>query len=351
MQLISSGSEGLVKLWTIKTNECVKTFDQHLDKVWSIALNKNQDQLVSGGADSMINIWKDVTEAEQEQAHAAMEENIVKQQELSNLIADNKYLEAIGLAITLEQPFRVMNIMKDILLVENGTEELTKAVKSLREDQLDVILRFLVEWNTNSKNCHIAQTVLTIILKHNSPYELMNRKNMKDTVEGLLPYSEKHFQRMSRLLQQMEFIEYTWQSMKLSGPLLSIPQTVGVASEAASTSDAAMDCRLTRLGESSQESGVSGSHVDVPSIPDLSRIDGNGIDDHDSEENGSMDGISDDDVAENGHINGTDDRDTRENGHMDGTRDHECSMEETSDHAAVGGQNEMQLFEIDKEGN
>ena len=35
-----------------------------------------------------------------------------RQQELSNLITDKKYLEAIGLAITLEQPFRVMNIMK-----------------------------------------------------------------------------------------------------------------------------------------------------------------------------------------------------------------------------------------------
>ena len=34
--LILSGSEGLLKLWTIKTNECVKTFDQHLDKVSGI---------------------------------------------------------------------------------------------------------------------------------------------------------------------------------------------------------------------------------------------------------------------------------------------------------------------------
>lgn len=33
LPLIFSGSEGLLKLWTIKTNECVKTFDQHLDKV------------------------------------------------------------------------------------------------------------------------------------------------------------------------------------------------------------------------------------------------------------------------------------------------------------------------------
>ena len=34
-------------------------------------------------------------------------------------------------------------------------------------------------------------TVLSIILKNNSPYELVNRKNMKDILEGLLPYSGK----------------------------------------------------------------------------------------------------------------------------------------------------------------
>ena len=28
-----SDSEGLVKLWTIKTSECVKTLDEHTDKV------------------------------------------------------------------------------------------------------------------------------------------------------------------------------------------------------------------------------------------------------------------------------------------------------------------------------
>lgn len=261
MQLVSSGSEGLIKLWTIKTNECVKTFDQHLDKVWSIVVNKNQDQVVSGGADSVINIWKDVTEEEQEKAQAAVEENIIKQQELSNLINDKKYLEAIGLAITLDQPFRVLNIIKDILRVENGTKELTQTIKSLREDQLDIILRFLVEWNTNSKNCHAAQTVLSIILKSKSPYDLMNRSNMKDTIEALLPYSEKHFQRMSRLLQQMEFTEYTWQSMKLSGPVVAVPQTVGQVSQVASTCGAVADGRNKSLADNSPEPG-SPVHLD-----------------------------------------------------------------------------------------
>ncbi|XP_073250807.1 transducin beta-like protein 3 isoform X1 [Porites lutea] len=267
MQLISSGSEGLLKLWTIKTNECIKTFDQHLDKVWSIAVNKSQDQIVSGGADSVINVWKDVSETEKEEAQAALEENVLKQQELSNLISSKKYLEAIALAITLNQPFRVLSIIKDVLLVQNGLEELTKAVTSFREDQLDVILRFLVEWNTNSKNCHVAQTVLSIILKNKTPYELMNRPNMKETVEALIPYSEKHFQRMNRLLQQMEFIEYTWQSMKLSAPLTSLPQSIGEPSQAVSTSSGAEDCRLTRSTDNSPEDHQTSENIDLPSSP------------------------------------------------------------------------------------
>ena len=33
MQLVSSGNDGLVKVWTIRTNECVTTLDGHMDKV------------------------------------------------------------------------------------------------------------------------------------------------------------------------------------------------------------------------------------------------------------------------------------------------------------------------------
>ena len=33
MQLLSAGTDGLLKLWTIKTNDCVGTFDGHDDRV------------------------------------------------------------------------------------------------------------------------------------------------------------------------------------------------------------------------------------------------------------------------------------------------------------------------------
>lgn len=33
LEYILLGADGLVKLWTVKTNECIATYDQHEDKV------------------------------------------------------------------------------------------------------------------------------------------------------------------------------------------------------------------------------------------------------------------------------------------------------------------------------
>src|ERR1700694_5034736 len=48
-QLVSAGGDGLVKVWTIKSGECDTTLDNHSDRVWSLALARDEDILVSGG--------------------------------------------------------------------------------------------------------------------------------------------------------------------------------------------------------------------------------------------------------------------------------------------------------------
>lgn len=77
MQLISSGSDGLIKLWTIKTGECVNTFANHTEKVWSLAVHSDGNEITSGGADSLINIWKDYTQIEEEEQKKLQEERIL----------------------------------------------------------------------------------------------------------------------------------------------------------------------------------------------------------------------------------------------------------------------------------
>ncbi|XP_072044445.1 transducin beta-like protein 3 [Amphiura filiformis] len=214
MQLLSCGSDGLLKLWTIKSNECVKTLDEHTHKVWTLTANSEETMVVSGGGDSRIIIWEDCTEVEQEEKRAKMEDQLMKEQQLSNLLHEKKYLKAIGLAITLDQPFKLLGIVKTIMEEPEGLDGLTHTLGKLRQDQIDATLRFAKQWNTNSKHCHVAQTVISIILKRKRPEVLLDNPDMQQTLEGLIPYTERHFQRMNRLLQQAMFVEHTWQMMR-----------------------------------------------------------------------------------------------------------------------------------------
>jgi len=77
-QLVSAGGDGLVKVWTIKTGECDTTLDNHTDRSWSLALNEEENTLVSGGGDSVITFWEDTTALEKEKQAQALEVRVEK---------------------------------------------------------------------------------------------------------------------------------------------------------------------------------------------------------------------------------------------------------------------------------
>ena len=55
---------------------------------------------------------QDVTELVEEEAELQKEQLILKEQELSNLLHQKDYVRAVGVAISLGQPFRVLNILQ-----------------------------------------------------------------------------------------------------------------------------------------------------------------------------------------------------------------------------------------------
>ncbi|XP_040829919.1 transducin beta-like protein 3 [Ochotona curzoniae] len=221
-QLLSSGSDGLVKLWTIKNNECVRTLDAHEDKIWGLHCSRLDDRALTGASDSCVIVWKDVTEAEQAEAQAKHEEQVVRQQELDNLLHERRYLRALGLAISLDRPHTVLTVVQAIRKDPEAREKLEATVLRLRRDQKEALLRFCVTWNTNSRHCHEAQAVLGVLLRHEAPQELLAYEGVRATLEALLPYTERHFQRLSRTLQAATFLDFLWHNMKLS-PLPAAP--------------------------------------------------------------------------------------------------------------------------------
>ncbi|KAG7265372.1 hypothetical protein CRUP_004460 [Coryphaenoides rupestris] len=190
-QLLTSGSDGLVKLWTIKSNECVKTLDAHQDK--------------------------DVTEVEQAEEQAKQEDQILKQQELCNLLHEKRFLKALGLAISLDQPHTVLTVIKAIRQNQDTRDLLERTLLKLRLDQKESLLRYCAVWNTNARSCLDAQAVLQVLLTHVAPEELLQYQGARGHLEGLIPYTERHMQRMGRLLQSSMFLDYMWQKMRVTG--------------------------------------------------------------------------------------------------------------------------------------
>uniref|UniRef100_A0A0B6ZLZ2 U3 small nucleolar RNA-associated protein 13 C-terminal domain-containing protein n=1 Tax=Arion vulgaris TaxID=1028688 RepID=A0A0B6ZLZ2_9EUPU len=213
-QILSSGSDGLLKLWLIKTSECMKTLDTHEAKVWTISSTKKEDFVLSGGTDSTLVMWKDVTEQEEMKKQEELQKKVLQEQVLSNLIADKKYLRAIGLAISLNKPFQALAILKEIISQGDGEKQLEKIICKLRMDQIESVLKFAVEWNTNSRNYFPAQMLLNVVLKNYLPQDLAKLSGILPIVEGLTVYTERHLQRLDNLLIDSHFAEYCYGCMK-----------------------------------------------------------------------------------------------------------------------------------------
>lgn len=81
------------------------------------AVSSEEDKLVTGGADSQLVVWKDVTEETLAKQLEDRHQRALQDQELANLMHHGDLLPALKLALTLERPATVLNIVQSKLLV------------------------------------------------------------------------------------------------------------------------------------------------------------------------------------------------------------------------------------------
>lgn len=95
--------------------QCDNTFDSHTDKVWALAVREDGRQLVTGGGDSLLQVWRDVTTADVAQAVKDREAKLLKEQELLNAMRAKEYVRAIRLAIELKHPQRLLTVLQNLI--------------------------------------------------------------------------------------------------------------------------------------------------------------------------------------------------------------------------------------------
>lgn len=179
-----------------------------------------KDLMITGGGDSYLVKWKDVTEELRLKKLKEEEERILQEQQLSNYIQNQDYLKALKLALQLDRPLQVLTVLQNI--INKHDSGLIDTIASLRNDQKDSLLKTAITWNMNSKHCLPAQLVLNVLLNEFQAGEFQP-SGLSSALEGALPYTERHFKRLTQLLQDLHFINYTISCMHPHAKTVKFP--------------------------------------------------------------------------------------------------------------------------------
>lgn len=219
MQILSAGSDGLLKLWDIKTSENILTMEKHESRIWAFTLSKDESTFYSGGSDSKLIKWRDVTEERTLEIIKERQELILQEQELNNLVEQKQMLKALRLAIRLDRPLMTLKIINSIIIAQESG--LADTVQQLSDANKESLLKHAINWNTNSRNCRPAQLILNILLKQIINKEFTVSTGLSKSIEEALPYTERHFKRMTEYMKDLKFLEYTYKCMQPHAPLLN----------------------------------------------------------------------------------------------------------------------------------
>ena len=171
---------------------------------------------------------------------------LYREQDFQNYVSLQDYRKAIQLALALEQPGRLLSLFKKIrsgpiaesseYASQTGSPAVDEVIRTLAGSDLAKLLRYIRDWNANAKTSDVAQTVLYAVFKLRSAADVMNAFGdeagesmigdgvldgtaskkahksgsaaLKDLVEALIPYTERHLARVETLIQDSYVVDY-----------------------------------------------------------------------------------------------------------------------------------------------
>ncbi|KAF3804470.1 putative U3 small nucleolar RNA-associated protein 13 [Colletotrichum gloeosporioides] len=235
LQFASAGSDGLVKVWDANSGEAEATLDNHEDRIWALAVNSSDNTIVSGDGDSIVTFWKDTTAESQAAATEAAQKLVEQEQELENHIHAGSYRDAIVLALQLNHPGRLLSLFTSVVNSATpdqgslcGLKAVDKVLATLSDEQIFTLLLRLRDWNTNARTAAVAQRILWALVRSYPASKFSNlsvkgargQKSLKEVLNALKVYTERHYRRMDELVDESYLVEYTLREMDSLAPAI-----------------------------------------------------------------------------------------------------------------------------------
>lgn len=141
----------------------------------------------------------------------------------------------------MEQPGRLLSLFKNVQSSKTdsktgtsvtGNADVDEVICTLGGSDLAKLLRYVRDWNTNAKTSGVAQTVLFAAVKLRSADDMLKAfkdemneaafaevngatkgtinggTGMRELVDALIPYTERHLARLDRLVQESYMVDY-----------------------------------------------------------------------------------------------------------------------------------------------
>ena len=185
------------------------------------------------------------------------------EQDFTNYLNLKDYRKAILLALAMSQPGRLLHLFTTVAASRGDTAQLAildqvtpagqsitgslevdQVIKTLPGIDLVRLLRHVRDWNARAKTSPIAQIILHAILRLRTPDDILAAfdsasktpgdapseepiedeetkpkakapaaANIRELLDALLPYSERHFARVDRLMQDSYMLDYALSEM------------------------------------------------------------------------------------------------------------------------------------------
>jgi U3 small nucleolar RNA-associated protein 13 len=237
----SAGGDGLVKVWEAQSGECATTLDNHEDRVWALTSRSPAtsssstgsvgETIISGSGDGVLTFWTDTTTATALEQRTQASTLIESTQRLDNLVYGKNWREAIVLALQLDQPGRLLHLFKTVVESPDfekeswtGLREVDGVIAGLADEQIFTLLKRCRDWNVNARNALVAQRVLRAIIEGFGMERLAGLKvrgsggygkagGLKEVLNGLRVYGERHFGRVSEMWDESFLVEFTLREM------------------------------------------------------------------------------------------------------------------------------------------
>lgn len=138
----------------------------------------------------------------------------------------------------MEQPGRLLSLFRELLSsshdINHPDPTLTKLIHGLTGSDLVKLLKYVRDWNTSAKNADVAQGVLGVVVRvwdverflhafsgdelgmSATDFDLSTgvaskdggAGSLKELLDALIPYTERHLTRMERLVKESYVVDY-----------------------------------------------------------------------------------------------------------------------------------------------